>query len=291
MNGNARGIVPIESTRLTAYIDVQGNSLWWAVSAWEDEFSGCLVDFGVWPEQGVNYVELAKIKNTLTAAYPGTGLEGAIYAGLRDVTESIMRPWRREDGSEMDIDRCLIDANWGESTDVVYKFCKESPNSTRISPSHGKFVGASSKPWSELPIKNGERRGLHWRMPPSEKRATRYCLIDVNFWKSFFATRVKTALGDRGCYSFFGRSEKILQVIADHCCSEYRVKTEARGRTVDEWKMRPERGDNHFFDAMVGTAVAASMAGAEIPEQGGSGKTKEKKKRRVIDLGAIGGGR
>jgi len=43
------------------------------------------------------------------------------------------------------------------------------------------------------------------------------------------------------------------------------VKTEGRGRTVDEWKMRPERGDNHWFDCLVGSAVAASMQGAAIP--------------------------
>ena len=42
------------------------------------------------------------------------------------------------------------------------------------------------------------------------------------------------------------------QPIADHITSEYRVKTEGRGRTVDEWKLRPERGDNHWFDGLVG---------------------------------------
>jgi len=53
-------------------------------------------------------------------------------------------------------------------------------------------------------------------------------------------------------------------LFAEHLTSEYRVKTEGRGRTVDEWKARPERGDNHWFDCLVGCAVAASMQGAAL---------------------------
>ena len=46
--------------------------------------------------------------------------------------------------------------------------------------------------------------------------------------------------------------------------AEYRVKTEGRGRKVDEWKMRPDAHDNHWFDCMVGNAVAASMCGCVL---------------------------
>ena len=33
---------------------------------------------------------------------------------------------------------------------------------------------------------------------------------------------------------------------------------------MDEWKQRPERGDNHWLDCLVGCAVAASMQGAVL---------------------------
>jgi len=46
--------------------------------------------------------------------------------------------------------------------------------------------------------------------------------------------------------------------------SEYRVKTEGRGRTVDEWKLRVDGLDNHWLDGLVGAAVAASMQGAVL---------------------------
>jgi hypothetical protein len=50
-------------------------------------------------------------------------------------------------------------------------------------------------------------------------------------------------------------------MLAEHFTSEYFVKTEACGRSVDEWKQRPEQPDNHWFDCLVGSAAAASMQG------------------------------
>ena len=43
-------------------------------------------------------------------------------------------------------------------------------------------------------------------------------------------------------------------LFAEHLTAEYRVKTEGRGRKVEEWKMRPEAHDNHWFDGVVGAA-------------------------------------
>jgi len=51
-------------------------------------------------------------------------------------------------------------------------------------------------------------------------------------------------------------------MLSEHLTSEYRVKTEGRGRTVDEWKLRVDGLDNHWLDCLVGSAVAASMEGA-----------------------------
>jgi hypothetical protein len=61
--------------------------------------------------------------------------------------------------------------------------------------------------------------------------------------------------------------------------AEYRVKTEGRGRTVDEWKIRPERADNHWLDCLVGAAVAASMQGVSLSETGPAQKPKRQRVR------------
>lgn len=109
------------------------------------------------------------------------------------------------------------------------------------------------------------RRGDFWQLPNVRgKRAVRYVLFDSNYWKSFVYARLATAMGDAGCLSLFGRDEHQHRLFAEHLTAEYRIRTEGRGRTVDEWKLRPERSDNHWFDGIVGCAVAASIQGSTL---------------------------
>jgi len=166
----------------------------------------------------------------------------------------------------MRIERCLVDANWGLSTDVVYQFCRQSAHSAVLMPSHGRFVGASSIPFSEYKRKVGDRVGHNWRVPNVHgRRQVRHVVYDTNYWKSFIYARLAVAMGDRGCLSLFGDKPDLHRLFAEHVTAEYRVKTHGRGRTVDEWKMRPQATDNHWFDCLVGCAVAASMQGVVLP--------------------------
>ena len=43
----------------------------------------------------------------------------------------------------------------------------------------------------------------------------------------------------------FDRKPAEHQLLADHVTAEYRVRTEARGRVVDEWKLRSGSPDNY----------------------------------------------
>src|SRR5690606_7911661 len=107
----------------------QGKCLFWLVAAWEDDFTGYVIDYGTEPDQKApeRYFTLRDVRRTLAQASPRAGLEGSIYAGLERLTEATLgREWRRDDGAMVRIDRCLIDANWGSSTDVVYQFCRQS---------------------------------------------------------------------------------------------------------------------------------------------------------------------
>jgi len=71
-------------------------------------------------------------------------------------------------------------------------------------------------------------------------------------------------MGDPGGLSLFGQKPEPHRLLSEHLTSEYRVRTEGRGRTVDEWKLRVEGLDNHWLDGLVGCAVAASMQGAVL---------------------------
>ncbi len=266
-NGMRRAELPVGVNHLTMFIDVQGTLLFWMLCGWEEDFTGYVLDYGAYPDQKRPYYTLRDAKRTLMLVHKGTGQEGAIYAGLEALTrERLIRQYRRDDGAEMTVERCLIDANWGNSTDVVYQFCRQSPHSAIAMPSHGRYVGAASTPFSEYKPKRGDRVGLHWRVPGTTgKRAVRYALIDTNYWKSFTQARLAVPMGDPGCLSIFapgsGHDHRLL---AEHLTAEYRVRTQGRGRELEEWKLRTPGADNHWLDCLVGCAVAASMQGAVL---------------------------
>ena len=266
LSGQKRGEVPIGCSHLTMFVDVQGKALFWMVAAWEDDFTGYVIDYGTEPDQQAAYFTLRDVRRTLGAAAPRAGVEGAIYAGLERLFErKLGREWKRDDGAAVRIDRCLIDANWGTSTDVVYQFCRQSPFASVLLPSHGRYVGASSIPFSEYKRKRGDRVGLNWRVPVvTGRRAVRHVVFDTNFWKSFVHARLAVPMGDPGSLALFGHKPETHRLLAEHLTAEYRVKTEGRGRTVDEWKLRVDGLDNHWLDCLVGSAVAASMQGAVL---------------------------
>lgn len=266
-NGMKRGEVPVGANHLTMFIDIQGNALFWMVCGWEEDFTGYLLDYGTHPDQKRTYFTLRDMRKTLMKVHSGSGQEGAIYAGLETLTGRLLtRHWRRDDGAELRIERCLIDANWGQSTEVVYQFCRQSAHAAVLMPSHGRYVGASSVPFIEYKRKRGDRIGLNWRVPNAHgRRAVRHALIDTNFWKSFVHSRLVVPMGDPGCLSLFappaGHNHRLL---SEHLTAEYRVITEGRGRQVDEWRLCKPGLDNHWFDCLVGCAVAASMQGCVL---------------------------
>ena len=286
LNGHSQRTVPVSANHLTMFIDVQKTLLFYVVCAWDDDFTGSVIDYGTWPDQRRRYFSLADANPTLQSKFPRAGLEGCLYGGLKSLTEEYLsREFTRDDGAAMKVEKCLIDANWGQSTDVVYQFCRESAHANVIVPSHGKYIGASSKPMSEYKKAAGDRVGLNWRMPNIRgKRAVRHVVFDANYWKSFVASRLLMAVGDRGCLSLWGRSGETHMLFAEHLTAEYRVKTEGRGRKVEEWKMRPEAKDNHWWDGAVGCAVAASMVGCVLAGTDAHASEKPKVKVKLSDL-------
>lgn len=266
-NGHVRGAAPVTATRLTAFIDVQEKVLYWLVAAWGDDFSGAVIDYGTEPDQGLIYFTIREARRTLKRAAPGSGFEGSLHAGLDRLTKRILeKPWKRDDGAEMRVERCLVDAGWGQSTDIVYQFCRQSTFSGVLMPSHGRYVGAANTPMGEYQTRPGDRVGLNWRVPTllgKARRQVRYVLFDANFWKSFVHARLSMRAGDRGSLSLFD-DRTGHRLIADHLTAERRTRKQGIGREVDEWHLIDKTRDNHWFDCLVGAAVAASMQGAEL---------------------------
>lgn len=268
INGLARRRVPLKCDRLTMFVDVQKTLLFYVVIAWAEDFTGAVIDYGSWPDQHRHEYSLADANPSIQTLFPKAGFEGALYAALSALTDECLgREWEREDGAVLKIERALVDANWGQSTDVVYQFCRQSSHAGVILPSHGRYVGASSKPMTEYRKQQGDRLGFNWMIPNvAGKRAIRHVIYDTNYWKSFIHARLAVPVGDKGSLTLYGRIPGAHQLFAEHLTAEYRVKTQGRGRTVDEWKLKPQSHDNHFLDCVAGCAVCGSMLGASLPE-------------------------
>lgn len=268
INGLARRRVPLKCDRLTMFVDVQKALLFYVVIAWAEDFTGAVIDYGSWPDQHRHEYSLADANPSIQTILPKAGFEGALYAALDALTKDYLgREWEREDGAVLKIEKALIDANWGQSTDIIYTFCRQNVHAGVLLPSHGRYVGASSKPMTEYRKQPGDRLGLNWMIPNvAGKRAIRHVIYDTNYWKSFIHARLAVPVGDKGALTLYGRIPGAHQLFAEHLTAEYRVKTQGRGRTVDEWKLKPQSHDNHFLDCVAGCAVCGSMLGASLPE-------------------------
>lgn len=289
VNNVPLGIVPVEAQRLTLGIDVHGELLYWLVAAWGENFSGSVVAYGAWPQQpaGRDYFTLRDATATLATQFPAAGVEGRIYAGLRELFAAMLgREWRKPNGQALRIERALVDANWGTSTSTVFQACRESEFAAVLTPSHGRGIGASSQPVANWNVKadKGETRGLNWVLRVGE-RGIKFCSFDTNWWKSFVHSRLGVAMGDRGCLNFCGDRASLHRMLADHLTAEFYVTVEAKGRKVDEWKLRPNC-DNHLFDALVMATVAASVQGAALKEAGGPAAVKPRARVKWSEVAA-----
>lgn len=258
-----RGEVPPETERVTAFIDVQKHLLYYVVAAWRADFTGWILDYGAFPDQGTANFRYANARKTTTKLWPGQPLEVTLQRALTECVNGLCdKTWKTAEGHEYAIEKLLIDANWGLSRNIVYSFVRSSKHRNIVMPSHGKGVGASSEPLNAKHVRKlGRQVGLHWRVDRAKDTPNRHVIYDTNFWKSFLFSRFATEPGTPGSLTLYQGTHPHF---ARHCKAEYPVRVEGRGRIVDEWKVRPDQADNHWFDCAVGNCVAASMLGVKV---------------------------
>ena len=284
VNGCKRGLAPAWATRLTAFIDVQKDLLPWCVAAWGDGFRGGVVDYGAWPDQAKPYWSLADARPTVSAATGIGSLEGSLWAALQALTGQLLgRAWPQDGGAEIRVERCLIDAKWGESTELVRRFCRASPHAAVLLPSMGLGITADKLPLTEWPKKDGERRGLHWVIRPPQPGRPRQLLYDANFWKSYLHARLAQPVGEAGALTLFGDEPSAHRLLADHFKSEYRTPTFGRNRQVHVWAKQPNR-ENHLLDCLAGNCVAASVQGVAL---GASGERTRAGAKPAVDFAEL----
>jgi hypothetical protein len=266
--GTPRGQAPQHAERLTAFIDVQAKLLWWMVVGWRPGLGGHVIDYGSWPDQGRAYFTKRDAKRTYARELPGQAFEAQLYRALQTLADAILgRAWVRDDGAELRVERCFIDAGWGKSTDLVFQFCRESAHAAVLMPSKGDGLRAQDTPLPERKPRPGVRVGHHWQIQRPDQRAIAHCFYDTNRWKSTVHERLRTPTGDPSALTLCAAASKSEhRMLLDHLAAEIPTPTTARGRSVDIWAQLPNR-DNDLLDCLIGNAVAASTLGVEVVGQ------------------------
>jgi len=88
VNRLRRGEVPIGCNHLTVFVEVQQTVLFYVVTAWEDDFTGYIIAYGAYPDQGRAYFTardaqptLAQTRDDWCVANPGWGRLSGATAG------------------------------------------------------------------------------------------------------------------------------------------------------------------------------------------------------------------
>ena len=252
-----RLMVPSGCEIVTAFCDIQEKLLYWLVAAWGPNLRGHVVSYGTYPEQPRSYFTLRDAKKTLAKVAGVASREAAIAAGLPLVAQEVLgRDYVREnDGALLKCSLLLLDANWAQTRNVIRDFARRSAWGTRIAPAHGRYVGSSSGADFDKKPEKGERAGPNWRTETRER--VRHLVYDSNAWKCLVSEKIKLPYGDLSGISLHEGRHDLLE---DHFTAEFPVRSVSKLRVAEEWKQLPGR-DNHWWDCIVGAAVAASFHG------------------------------
>ncbi|MCY2927889.1 MAG: phage terminase large subunit family protein [Planctomycetota bacterium] len=274
-NGRPRREVPLVCTKLTMFVDVHNKLLYYCVCAWQEDFTGFVVDYGTFPEQSDRVFSLEGARRTLGRTYPGAGPDGAIRAGLEKlVTDYLATDWRRGTGL-MRIDRLLVDMGYKPG---IVAAVKHKVGGAAMMLYKGVGIRAGSKPMSSYTRRPGETIGHCWYIPNVNKTAEfPHVAADVNHWKTFAHTALATSAGDPGSLTIFGTARDHELFAQQVAASETWTPTQGHGRVVHEWTQLPGKPDNHFLDCLAGCAVAASVAGVNLPGQQGPPRRQRKR--------------
>lgn len=244
--------VPDEAVKLTAFIDCGGELLWYCVVVWDLHFNGWVIDYGTYPRQSRSLFAKSDPRPSMGGqiGWEHYSEEERVYAGLKKLTDDILgKGYTKEDGTILQINRCLIDSGW--QTDTVYKFCRNSPHREIIWPSRG-MPRTAGQSWKQ---RQAERTGDHWRYTMAEESRQYNLQFDADTWKSFAHERLNVPMGGKGVLLLF---QGYHEMIGEHCAAEIGYGYEAKGMQWNQWEIKRGLTDNDFWDCIVGNCVAAS---------------------------------
>jgi hypothetical protein len=279
LNGLDWQTLPHEAQMLTGFIDVHDDLLYYVVTAWADDFTGFVIDYGTYPKQNRRYFFKGDTGLDTLNKYGDERKDGAIQSGLVTLIKDLLNTPYDVDGdtdgkARPAFSKLLIDT--GYKYELVENAIRLAVGrSSVVMPSKGKGVPSSQLPMDQWRPKTGERIGRHW-LESTPYRRMRTITIDTNYWKCQVHDGFSLRSGNRGGITLWGRDADAHKMFAEHMNGEVPKLVKSGENEVNEWQHVPSR-DNHLFDCMVGCMVGASVCGVK-PEEA---KQVKPTKRRV----------
>lgn len=292
-----RGELAAEHQFLVCHIDVQDEILFYSTFSCDQDFNGVFVDYGTWPDTKHSYFTKAQtaswgmITSMFFQEYPKykgkafrnsagkvrAPLEPKIYWALQKATTELLgRQYTKKDAfnSKRSISLLTIDARWGQASEVIKRFIRETGDD-RIRPYFGHAFPPTNRQLEEYERRPGwffedmlhpNVREPKWVWRPNPGNGEIHLQADVNRLKDFLFARLATPMGAPGCVSLHRAPVEYHELVANHVCtSEYPEPISARGITKNQWTVREGTGyDNDFLDCFSACMAGASALGASI---------------------------
>jgi hypothetical protein len=271
-NGLERMEMPVECTILTAYADVNFIGLNWVTAAFSNHFTGCIIDYGKYPEGRKQLFSRSK-EATRTAAQ-------AIAKGIHDLIQMFINKRYMRDGEVTDLDFLMIDGNY--MTQTVFNAVRVSV--TKLRPPF-KVIVHRGRPHKQYRVVKSTLKGraadnCHIELYEKGTIKTVQVVGSSCYWRMNVQKAFLLSPEQPGSLSFWGPENKYKQhlpIAAEIAGEKLSNYADTEVGPIFEWVRTPGIL-NDKLDALVGCCQGASLAGAEFT--GGERSWRKKKKVR-----------
>lgn len=233
--------------KATVAIDVGKWKLHWTTTAWKDDATGYIVDYG---EHAVTQLDAENPK----------AVELAILQALRELREDLKNSVAKPEGELLPLDLVLIDS--GYYTQAVYSFCKESGPRWKPFKGFGDSVdGANFFRSSSVKSTKDKVVGDHWFHVPYDYG--RLVGGDADYWKTAVHERFMASPETSGSLVLFGADYREHYQYAQQITAEIQLIEFIPDKGLKTyWKK--ERKQNHWLDSTYMACIAASMLNVQV---------------------------
>jgi hypothetical protein len=288
--------LPVECQYVVGFIDVQNEGMYYTCMASDTDFNAVITDFGTYPKVSTRFFNKdnletwSMLSQEFFKTYPGlrdeaiknaqgkirAPFEAKIYHGLSMAVKHVLSLEFTRKGlheRSMRVMRLGIDTRWGQASDVIKRFIRESGIKDLV-PCYGQAFPPTQRQLEEYERRKGwlfedqlcpNVKEPKWVFRPNQDGVW-YMANDVCRLKDFLFARLSSPKGSKGSMSLFNAPPDELEMFCQQICnSEYPEPVSARGIIKNVWKEREGSAfNNEFLDCSVGCVALLGSLGVSL---------------------------